>query len=247
MTSTAVSDRIEREKSFHDHRFGTEKVRQTDKFYRATETATAAYDHLVRTVDSSRALEYGCGRGSSAFDLAAAGTDVIGIDISDVAIEMATDEAEARGVEATFLAMNAEALDFEDASFDLVIGSGILHHLDLELAVAEITRVLEPGGRAVFLEPMGYNPLINLYRRMTPEIRTPDEHPLLRRDLDLFDRSFSTTDVSFHGLSTLGAAPLLDLPGGPTMLRAAQAIDARLLAVPYVQLLGWIVVLDFTR
>src|SRR3546814_1101008 len=78
--------------------------------------------------------------------------------------------------------MNAEAMTFPDDSFDLVFGSGIIHHLDIDRAFGEIARVLRPGGRAVFIEPLGLNPAIELYRRFTPSARTPDEHPLLRRD-----------------------------------------------------------------
>jgi hypothetical protein len=48
---------------------------------------------------------------------------------------------------------------------------------DLSLACSEIARVLRPGGPAIFVEPLGHNPLINAYRKRTPALRTVDEHP----------------------------------------------------------------------
>jgi SAM-dependent methyltransferase len=104
--------------------------------------------------------------------------------------------------------MNAEALDFPEASFDRVCGSGILHHLDLGKAYAEIARVLRPGGYGVFLEPLGHNPLINWYRRRTPNMRTEDEHPLLKSDLALAEKHFATIRSRFFHFAVLGAVPL---------------------------------------
>src|SRR3546814_3139995 len=69
------------------------------------------------------------------------------------------------------------------------------------------SRVLRPGGRAVFIEPLGLNPAIELYRRFTPSARTPDEHPLLRRDFRRFDAAFGSTSCRFYGLATLAAVP----------------------------------------
>jgi ubiquinone/menaquinone biosynthesis C-methylase UbiE len=64
--------------------------------------------------------------------------------------------------------MNAEATTFPDNSFDLICGSSILHHLNLDKACAEIRRILRPDGGAVFIEPLGHNPLINMFRKLTP-------------------------------------------------------------------------------
>ena len=57
---------------------------------------------------------------------------------------------------------NAEHLPYADASFDAVYGSSVLHHLDLDRALAEVLRVLRPGGRCVFTEPNILNPQVAL-------------------------------------------------------------------------------------
>src|SRR3546814_13720576 len=95
--------------------------------------------------------------------------------------------------------MNAEAMDFPDDSFDLVFGSGIIHHLDIDRAFAEIARVLRPGGRAVFVEPPGLNPAIEIYRRLTPGAPPPAAHPLPPHHLRRFHAAFRNHTRRFHG------------------------------------------------
>ncbi|MGQ9464975.1 MAG: class I SAM-dependent methyltransferase, partial [bacterium] len=54
-----------------------------------------------------------------------------------------------------FNIMDAENLAYKSKAFDLVYGIGILHHLNLNKVIPEIRRVLKPGGKAIFREPMG--------------------------------------------------------------------------------------------
>jgi SAM-dependent methyltransferase len=206
--------RLAREQAFHDSSYAHHDARRVaDRFYSGTSASRVRYaDLLAATEPGQRALEYGCGEGSAAFSLAAAGVDVTGIDISPVAIETARAQAEQQHLTtATFAVMNAEALEFPPASFELICGTGVLHHLDLAAAYAELARTLAPGGRAVFLEPLGHNPVVNLWRRLTPSMRTPDEHPLLESDFELARRWFGDVDVEYFQLLSLGA---LVLPGG---------------------------------
>ena len=207
--------RYERERAFHDERYGDDPDRaRAEKFYEAGNESAAQYRAVLATVTSgARVLEYGCGTGSAAFDLAARGAEVLGIDISPVAIAAATAEAVQRGITAglRFELMNAEALPLPADSFEVVCGSGVLHHLDLARALPEVARVLRPDGWAVFVEPLGHNPLINAYRRRTPEMRTPDEHPLRLDDFALARRHFGIVEVEYFNLLTIAAVPLRHL------------------------------------
>lgn len=241
---TSTSDRIDRERSFHDERFHDDSARAAaGKFYRAVPTATDDYRRTLLRLGTGGVLEYGCGVGSSAFDLARQ-ADVIGIDISPVAIEKARQHAAEIGVDATFVEMNAESLDFEDGQFDLVCGSGILHHLDINVAMGEIERIVRPGGAAVFLEPLGYNPLINWYRDRTPDMRTEDEHPLKGADLDRLGASAGEALIRYHGFAALASAPFLDRSFGSAMNTTLQMFDRVVLQVPGVKKLAWIAVIE---
>ncbi|MFQ5425527.1 MAG: class I SAM-dependent methyltransferase [Gaiellales bacterium] len=91
-----------------------------------------------------RALDVGCGEGALAARMAADGIVVRAVDLSPAMVELAA----ARGVDA--LVASVESLPFDDATFDCVVAAWMLYHApDLELALAEITRVLAPGGRFV--------------------------------------------------------------------------------------------------
>jgi SAM-dependent methyltransferase len=242
----ADGDRKAREQEFHDKVFGDAKPRGgTGVFYRITDESYGLHRDLIfEDCAGKRVLEYGCGPGSHAFDLARRGAHVTGIDISPVAMEIARDRAAREGLEAEFLVMDAEHTTFPDGSFDLIVGSGILHHLDLSRTYAEIARLLAPGGRAVFVEPLGHNALINLYRRVTPGQRTPDEHPLLRADLADARRRFADVNIRYYHLAALGAVAFAKTPLFKPVLGALSALDRALLSVPAIQPYAWIAVME---
>jgi ubiquinone/menaquinone biosynthesis C-methylase UbiE len=94
-----------------------------------------------------RVLDVGCGPGTVTRQLARGfDIDAVGIDSSPKMIEVARDEA---GAHAVFQVAPAEELPFESASFDGVVMRWVVHHLDRPTALAEIRRVLKPGGRLV--------------------------------------------------------------------------------------------------
>ena len=102
---------------------------------------------------ANRMLEIGAGTGFFTLNLMQAGlarTAVV-TDISSGMVDVAVRNGQALGLDVTGRTADAEALPFDDAEFDLVIGHAVLHHIpDLDLAFREILRVLKPGGRFVF-------------------------------------------------------------------------------------------------
>jgi SAM-dependent methyltransferase len=229
----STGDRLRREAGFHDQVFVDDTRASADRFYTVARPAYRRYRKLVADgVAGLTVLEYGCGPGSEVFELARLGARVSGIDISPVAIELAERTASEKGVadRTTFRVMDAEALAFPDDGFDRICGSGILHHLDLTRSFTEIARTLKPGGRAIFIEPLGHNPLINMYRRRTPQMRTDDEHPLLAIDLATAAKHFRRVTPEFYHLSVLAAAPLEGRPSFEFVRRALDSIDRALLS-----------------
>lgn len=246
-----MSDRIERETRFHDHVAEHQARRSVAKYYAISERSKQDYFERIigDGAEGLRILELGCGAGAYALPLAKAGARLDVIDISPRSIEVAQAKAEAQGVldNITFHVMNAEALTFEDQSFDVVCGLGILHHLDLDVAIPELRRVLRPGGRGVFREPLAHNPAINLFRRLTPKMRTVDEHPLTRQDLRMMASLFEESEFKFRDLATFAALPLRRTPLFGSALRALDAVDNGLLAIPGLREWAWVVVFTLTR
>jgi SAM-dependent methyltransferase len=119
--------------------------------------------------------------------------------------------------------MPAEKLAYPDETFDVAVGFAIIHHLDLTKAFKELHRVLRPGGVAYFAEPLGSNPLIQLYRRFTPQFRTSDERPLFLNELPALLSQFRTYSHSEYYLAALGALVLAYVPGGPRLFPTISA------------------------
>ncbi len=242
--------RIQRERSFYNRCNLDGAEYGAGKYYSISRSGRRCFlEGLGGDLAGKRVLEYGCGPGSCGFQLARRGAHVTGIDISDAAIARAKDRARREGLtEAVFLSMNAEALEFPADAFDLVCGIAILHHLDLDLAYAELARVLRPGGRAVFIEPLGHNPLINLYRRWTPSLRTIDEHPLMMSDIAAAETCFDGVRARYFHLFSLLAVPFRDRPGFTKLLAGLEMLDrAAFRLLPPIRRHAWTCVLTLSR
>jgi SAM-dependent methyltransferase len=114
-----------------------------------------------------RALELGCGTGVFLEHVARCGASLHGLDLSEDLLEKA--RARVAGLANVVVERgNAEASPYPEAHFDAVYGSSILHHLNLDAALAEAHRVTKPGGRVVFAEPNILNPQVLLMFRLPP-------------------------------------------------------------------------------
>lgn len=131
----------------------------SDRFFEEIERSFDRYgykDQVFRDFAKGSAgqklLEIGCGLGIELGRLGQLGFDVTGVDLAPQAVELANANLRRKGVTGRAMAANAESLEFEDAAFDAVYSSGVLQHTpDMEQAIAEIHRVLKPGGRILIV------------------------------------------------------------------------------------------------
>jgi SAM-dependent methyltransferase len=241
-----METRKQKEQNYHNKAFSEGTRKKADKYYAITKKSSGFYESFLRAhCNEGLTMEYGCGPGSSAFVLAEQAIKVIGIDISDVGIKQALTQAQNKCLpNVSFFVMDAEALAIADNKFDLICGNSILHHLELKKAFAEITRTLKTNGMAIFLEPLGHNPMINLYRKLTPRFRTEDEHPLLMQDLNIAHDYFEKIETHFFHLFSLAAVPFRKLPGFRLLLRFLDALDgATFKILPFIKKYAWIIVI----
>lgn len=236
-----------REQRFHDETFESGSRRRLSTFYSIVAESRDYFQDRVLTACTGRdTLEYGCGMGSHSFQLARRGAHrVVGLDISPFAVHRAQERAVGEGLgNVKFTVGDAERLPFVNGAFDLVLGTSILHHLDLEASLGEIARVLKPDGMAAFIEPLGHNPAIRAFRMLTPRDRTPDEHPLTRRDLRLIRRRFREVSFRHFHLTTLLVVPFHRAKIFAPWLRAAARFDRLLFdTIPPLRSLSWQVVM----
>lgn len=100
------------------------------------------------TARGQKVLEIGVGLGADHQRFAEAGAELYGIDLTQRAIEFVKKRLELYGLQSNIKTGDAEALDFDDDTFDLVYSWGVIHHSpDTDKAAEEILRVLRPGGR----------------------------------------------------------------------------------------------------
>jgi SAM-dependent methyltransferase len=139
-------------------------------------------------------LEYGCGLGKATALLAKSGANVSAFDISPASVEVARQRLELNGLSGDVTVAAGEDLPYPDEAFDIAFGAAILHHLDVERGWAELHRVLKPGGRAAFVEPMGMNPVLNFVRDHVPyRDKTPRgaDRPLTYEEISAWGKGFS--------------------------------------------------------
>jgi SAM-dependent methyltransferase len=147
-------------------------------------------------LEGARVLDFACGTGTLGCYLASLGAVVTGVDISSASIEIANQVARSQQLTATFSATDLFSMDLRAGTFDAIIGSYALHHVDVSRYAPELARVLRLGGRAAFLETLGLNPLLMLARKHLvgclgiPRWGTPDERPLQKADLETIRRAF---------------------------------------------------------
>ena len=174
---------------FH-HVFECKNTLKSEMWFRK-KTANLCQNKIV--------LDYGCLRGGEVpFYINQGASKVIGIDISKNGI---TEAKLKYGDIADFHVCDAHNLNFiNDSSIDLVIGRGILHHLNYDKAVLEVLRVLRNGGSALFSEPLYDNPLSKIFRLFTPNARTKDERPLSKKQIEWANSLFKYNDHKFCNL-----------------------------------------------
>lgn len=154
------------------------------------------------------------------------------INISDRELDKGRQVAQAKGLDVDFQLMDAHELQFPDATFDLVFGTAILHHLEFERAVKEIARVTKPGGEILFVEPLLLNPVARLVRALTPQARTPDEKPLAREELEILDRYFAPRHLytDLFAFPAAVASRLVRARPSNWAVKAADRLDASIAA-----------------
>lgn len=234
------------------------------------ETVRAAADYLLPIAGhGATLLDVGCGWGDTAGEFTALGFSVIGLDCDPSALAMARRLAP----QAHYVLADAQFLPFADSSVDAVLSLSMIQYGRWRSIVEECSRVLQPGGRAVFVENLVGNPFVRLYRLFRRLAWAYPNTPLLRRlsmeqrtighvawtDRLTFYRWFKGMDASAHHLLTpVLLAPALFgtrrfrlkwIPSLESRLfRAVAAVDRALLErFPYLARFAWIGVIKVAK
>jgi len=216
----------------------------------------------VYSVRGKRVLVYGCGSDSAAVWFALHGASVDAIDISPKSVTNQEILSGKLGLYISAHVMDAHQLKFPDNEYDIVYGNAILHHIELRRAIPEIMRVLKPDGTAVFRDVMIGNVFLRAFRYATPFWRTPDEHPLTRKDLELLGETFDMkiSQYVLTGLPYMFAVRIINnvilkemgiksrIQLHPKICRCFDNFDQRLFRyAPFLKTQAWLCLIVLTK
>jgi SAM-dependent methyltransferase len=223
-----------------------EKCYGNRKFYHTNYLSTHYVNSWIKKNCRDKiCLDLACGGGSNSFKMEKAQSKItIGLDISDLSIKECEKKAKLNKINNIhFIQSDAENTRLPNNSIDIILCSGMLHHINLNKGFPEMKRILKPGGKILAIEALDYNPLIKLYRKLTPNMRTEWEksHILSLSDINLAKKYFLLDKMNFwHILSYLGFISKKLLP-------ILNFIDNILTKIPYVQLMSWIFTFELKK
>ena len=256
----------EREAAFHDA--WASNTRVEDVLVRECfEAPTALENQFILSqmgaLFGKNLLDIGAGLGESSVYLALQGARVTVVDLSPQMVETAMSVGRRYGVELEGIVSGAEDLQLPSSAYDIIYVANTIHHVrHRALLFEQMSRALKPGGMFFSYDPLAYNPLINVYRRMATKVRTVDESPLTSNDIKLAKKYFQRVqhrEFWVAGLLLFVKYYLMDrvhpnqdrywkriLRETPASLRwwmPLRSLDSVLARLPLVRWLSWNVVM----
>jgi SAM-dependent methyltransferase len=205
MTSSIATH--EREAAFHDawaQSTPIENVLVRESFEAPTALENQFILSQIGALSGKKLLDIGAGLGESSVYFALRGAHVTTVDISPQMVSAALELAGRFGVELDGIVSSAENLDLPSETYDIIYIANTIHHIhDRASLFQQMRQALKPGGTFFSYDPLAYNPVINIYRRMATGVRTPDEAPLTTADLGLARMYFSDVQHREFWISTL--------------------------------------------
>lgn len=185
---------LEREKQFHD-RWALDTPLEQIPVLEFFESPAALENRFIiqqlGPLAGKKLLDLGVGWGESAVYFAKKGAEVTAVDVSPEMVDLTLRLGQRYGVAIKGVVSGGEDLPVESNTYDFVYSANTLHHVsDRKRFFEQIHRVLKPGGKFFTIDPLVYNPIIGVYRRMATEVRTVDESPVSFGVLRLARRYF---------------------------------------------------------
>ncbi len=216
-----------------------QKSHGNKKFYKTVQLSQDYFQNRIKQAVMGKIhLDFACGNGNTTIKSAKSGAKLaIGLDLSRVSIKNATRKAEEENLsdKVVFYQGDCEKTGLPDNSVDVITCLGVLHHMNLSYVLHEMRRVLKPEGVILVNEALAYNPLIQLYRNRTPEMRTEWEkdHIISNKEIDFASHFFEVKEIRYWHLFSIAAAYF------PSILDPLNLLDKFALKIPLLRNMAW--------
>jgi len=149
-------------------------------------------------------LDVGCGLGEASVYFAKLGARVTALDISVHMIQTTKLLAKQNHIIVKTIQGSVEHLPMPPKrQYDIIYAGNLFHHVSIDTALDELIKRLKPDGMLVCWEPVHYNPVINIYRKIASHVRAADERPLRLSDIKTFKHKFHLVEIQWFWLTTL--------------------------------------------
>jgi 2-polyprenyl-3-methyl-5-hydroxy-6-metoxy-1,4-benzoquinol methylase len=218
LMSTTSEQRLENEVAYHAEvaRRERESLRVTphevvERYRKCSRWRSYYPECVIRFLTLNRPehiCDFGCGSGEMACRLGRLGYRVTGLDVSPDLIEVARERARMEGVEdrVQFIVADGASVNLTDGVFDAVLAMSVVHHMPIDDALNALERLLRPGGRVAFLEPVAYSRTLQRLRDQAPVEKdvSPDERQLSREEVTHIAERFEIESIRhFHLITRL--------------------------------------------
>lgn len=183
------------------------KVSQID-IVKANEACTAPEMRFISRklgkLKGKKILDIGCGLGEASVYFASKGASVTALDLSPEMLSATEKLAQRYRVKVKTIQAAVEYLNIpKNQQYDVIYAGNLFHHVDINATLGKLLPHLKRDGILVCWEPVKYNPIINIYRRIARNVRSDDESPLGIEDIHKFRKYFSNVQTHWFWLTTL--------------------------------------------
>lgn len=204
-----IEELLRREEEFHDEWAESENIDDIDVY--ALFDSFVAFENAytlqqLGDLRGKKILDVGAGLGESSVYFALKGAEVYYNDISPKMGEFAKKLADKHGVTLNYLIAPIEKLEVHTDFFDVIYCANLIHHVppqDQDGWIKTMSNAIKKGGTLVTIDPLKYNPAINIYRGKAEKVRTIDEQPVGFDILDIYRKYFTTVNHKEFWFTTL--------------------------------------------
>jgi 2-polyprenyl-3-methyl-5-hydroxy-6-metoxy-1,4-benzoquinol methylase len=201
------TERLATERDFHNKWASQQDISSID-ILKSNQVCTAPeMRYLTKklgNIQNKKLLDVGCGLGEASVYFAILGAKVTASDLSDGMLKVTSLLAKKNNVTIKTHLASAENMNLlENDKFDIIYLGNLLHHVNIDNTLQKIKKHLKEEGVLASWDPLAYNPIINVYRKIAMEVRTEDEHPLRVADIKTFKSHFKHVETKYFWFFTL--------------------------------------------